>query len=57
VTVVVVIDPARNALTPAERRAAEIMLSSPELVAFGTVADRLDGIEAAWRQYGALIEE
>jgi DNA-binding MurR/RpiR family transcriptional regulator len=39
VTVAAVIDAARGALTPAERRAAEVVLTSPELVAFGTVAD------------------
>ena len=38
-TVAAVIDAARGALTPAERRVAEVVLTSPELVAFGTVAD------------------
>ena len=38
-TVAAVIDAARSALTPAERRVADVVLTSPEAVAFGTVAD------------------
>jgi len=38
-TVAAVIDAARDALTPAERRVADVVLTSPESVAFGTVAD------------------
>jgi DNA-binding MurR/RpiR family transcriptional regulator len=38
-TVAAVIDAARSALTPAERRVADVVLTSPESVAFGTVAD------------------
>ncbi len=38
-TVASVIDAARTALTPAERRVADVVLTSPEAVAFGTVAD------------------
>src|SRR5947209_16453693 len=37
-TVAAVIDAARGALTPAERRVADVVLSNPESVAFGTVA-------------------
>jgi len=39
VTIASVIDAARGALTPAERRLADVVLSTPECVAFGTVAD------------------
>ena len=38
-TIASVIDAARGALTPAERRLADVVLSTPECVAFGTVAD------------------
>src|SRR3982750_3891451 len=38
-TVAAVIDAARSALTPAERRVADVVLTSPEAIAFGTVAD------------------
>ena len=38
-TVASVIDAARGALTPAERRVADVVLVSPQSVAFGTVAD------------------
>ena len=38
-TVASVIDAARSALTPAERRVADVVLTSPEAVAFGTVAE------------------
>src|SRR3954453_15830465 len=37
-TVAAVIDAARGALTPAERRGGHVGLSNPESVAFGTVA-------------------
>jgi DNA-binding MurR/RpiR family transcriptional regulator len=39
VTIASVIDAARGALTPAERRLADVVLTTPESVAFGTVAD------------------
>jgi DNA-binding MurR/RpiR family transcriptional regulator len=39
VTVASVIDAARGALTPAERRVADVVLTSPESIAFGTVAE------------------
>jgi DNA-binding MurR/RpiR family transcriptional regulator len=38
-TVASVIDAARGALTPAERRVADVVLTTPEAIAFGTVAD------------------
>jgi DNA-binding MurR/RpiR family transcriptional regulator len=38
-TIASVIDAARHALTPAERRVADVVLTNPESVAFGTVAD------------------
>jgi len=38
-TVASVIDAARAALTPAERRVADVVLTAPEAIAFGTVAD------------------
>ena len=38
-TIASVIDAARGALTPAERRLADVVLTTPECVAFGTVAD------------------
>ena len=38
-TIASVIDAARDALTPAERRLADVVLTTPECVAFGTVAD------------------
>src|SRR3954471_11020786 len=38
-TVASVIDAARGALTPAERRVADVVLTSPQSIAFGTVAE------------------